>query len=402
MQLVERHIIKSTHKLFKECDQLAFKAKNLYNQALYRVRQHFFKTGDYLNYNAVQKQLQNEKQVDYIALPAKVSQQVLKNLDKNFLSFFRANKAYQKTPTKFKAKPKIPKYKHKQKGRSLLTYTNQAVSKVSLKQGIIKLSKTNVKLKTKQKSVQQVRIVPKISHYVIEVIYNQIEKPHIDNDKIAAIDVGLNNLATISFNFHQNPIIINGKPLKAINQFYNKKKAKFMAYVGDKGTSRRIEKLTFKRNNKVDHYLHQSSRYIINQLVSLNVSTLVIGWNQGMKQAINIGKRNNQNFVAIPFAKFIHQLTYKAKLVGIKVIVREESYTSKCSFLDQEPIQKREIYQGRRVKRGLFKTAKYQYINADVNAAYNILSKEFPNAFADGIEGVVVHPIRITPYQQIA
>lgn len=408
MQLVERHIICSTHQLFKECDDLAFKAKNLYNQGLYRIRQHFFKTEKYLNYRTLQKQLQEEKQVDYVALPAKVSQQVLRGLDKNFVSFFKANQAYlksQSTKSKFKSKPKIPKYKKKFEGRSVVTYTNQAISKVGLRDGLIQPSKTTISLSTKQTVVRQVRIAPKSSHYVIEVIYNKAEKQHIPNNKIAAIDLGLNNLATTTFNFKEEPVIINGRPLKSINQFYNKEKAKAMSYIGGKGSSNKTKKLDFKRNNKINDYLHNSSHWLINHLVSLNVSTLVIGWNKGMKQDISLGKKNNQNFVNIPFHKFIHQLQYKGQLEGIKIIIREESYTSKCSFLDGESIKKQETYKGKRIKRGLFRTAKGNYINADINASYNIMSKEFPNAFsklAEGIEGVVVNPMRINPYKKAA
>ena len=406
VQLAERHIIRTTHQHFKECDDLAFKAKNLYNQGLYRIRQYFFKTEKYLNYRTLQKQLQQEKQTDYIALPAKVSQQVLKGLDKNFISFFKANQAYlkaQDSKSKFKGKPKMPKYKKKFEGRSIVTYTNQAISKVGLKNNLIQPSKTTISLSTNQRAVQQVRIVPKSSHYVIEVIYNKTEKQHIPNGKIAAIDLGINNLATTTFNFKQEPIIINGRPLKSINQFYNKEKAKAMSYIGDKGSSNKTRKLDFKRNNKINDYLHNSSHWLVNHLVSLDVSALVIGWNKGMKQDISLGCKNNQNFVGIPFHKFIHQLQYKGQLEGIKVIVREESYTSKCSFLDGESIKKHETYKGKRIKRGLFRTAKGNYINADVNASYNIMSKEFPDAFsklAEGIEGVVVNPRRSNPYKK--
>lgn len=384
MQLVERHIIKPNHDLFKECDELAFKAKNLYNQGLYRVRQHFFKTGEYLNYNTLQKELSRnigKKQVDYINLPAKVSQQVLRGLDKNFVSFFKANQSYQKHPSKFKGKPKIRRYKKKLEGRSVVTYTNQAISKVGLKKGLVQPSKTKICLSTKQTAPQQVRVVPKSTHYVIEVVYNKAEKEHIPNGKIAAIDLGLNNLVTMTFNFKEKPIIINGRPLKSINQsryFRDKEKAKAVSHIGGKGRSNKTIKLDFKRNNKVNDYLHNSSRWLINHLVSLHITLLVIGWNKDMKQDINLGYKNNQNFVSIPFHKFIHQLQYKGQLEGIKVIVREESYTSKCSFLDGEPIKKHKTYQGKRVKRGLFRTAKGIYINADINASYNIMSKEFP------------------------
>jgi putative transposase len=157
-----------------------------------------------------------------------------------------------------------------------------------------------------------------------------------------------------------------------------------------------LERLTDKRNRRLKHELHLASRRIIERLVQEDVGTLVIGQNAGWKQEIHRGRRNNQNFVAIPHARFIDLLTYKAELVGIQVIVREESYTSKCSFLDLEPIEKRETYAGRRVQRGLFVSARGRRIQADVNSSYNIIRKAAPCAFdAAGVEGAVVHPVRL-------
>ena len=400
MQLVERHIISPSHSLFEECDRLAFLAKNLYNQALYRQRQSFFETGKTLGAFVLQKQFQDENHIDYRALPAKVSQQTLRVLDKNWKSYFKAIKAYRKDPTKFKKKPKPPKYKNKTKGRSVVVYEKQTISKRALRKGLIKLSGTTIELEKKVDNIQQVRIVNRYGRYVIEVIYNK-ETPKIkETGNIAAIDLGLVNLATVTFSHNKQPIIINGNPVKSINQYFNKKKSKLMSFVGNKGTSNRLKKLNLKRDNKVTDYLHKSSRYIINHLVSLNVSTLVIGWNKDMKQDINIGRKNNQKFVCVPFLKFISQLSYKAELEGIKVIVREESYTSKCSFLDLEPICKHKNYKGKRVKRGLFKSANGILINADVNASYNIMRKEFqnvvPNVFSEGIEGVAVRPLMVS------
>ena len=214
MRLVEQHIITQTHPLFAECDRVSFAAKNLYNQALYRVRQHYFKTKKYLNYYELQKELQKEQQIDYISLPAKVSQQVLKILDKNWQSFFALNKAYKKKTSSSnlgKGRPHPPRYKHKTEGRSIVPYTYQAISKVALKLGVIKLSKSAIRFNTKQSDIKQVRIIPKKGHYTIEVIYLKKEKEKVtDNGQYAGIDIGLNNLATVAFNFKEQPIIING------------------------------------------------------------------------------------------------------------------------------------------------------------------------------------------------
>lgn len=402
MQLVEKHIITKNHNLFSEIDRVCFASKNLYNSGLYALRQAFFE-GNYLDYYTLQKQFQDTNQVDYQALPRKVSQQVLMLLTKNFKSFFQASRTYQKQPNKFLARPQIPSYKPKETGRNITIYTSQTFSKPLLKKGLIGLSGTTIEIKTNQKpsTIQQVRLIPKATCYVIEVVYNIDNKSEKTfNNRIASIDLGINNLATVTSNCSLKSLIINGKPLKSFNQFYNRKKAKLQsALKNGKKTCRKMEKLTHKRNQKVGNYLHNASRVITNQLVSEDISVLVIGKNPLWKQEVNMGRKNNQKFVQIPHADFITQLTYKCQLEGIKVVVQEESYTSKCSFLDNEPIQKHELYAGKRLKRGLFKSKNGTLMNADVNGSANILRKAFPNAFADGIEGVVVRPVRVTPYK---
>ena len=298
-------------------------------------------------------------------------------------------------------KNKLPKYLDKVNGRYVTTFTKQAISlKEFKKTSKLRLSQTDIYIATKLTdftSLKEVRIVPRTHHYVIEVVYQVKEKTHCDNGKYAAIDLGLNNLATVAFNEGSKPLIVNGRPLKSINQYYNKKKAQYQSRLkGNKRTSKRICTLTNKRNNKVTDYLHKASRLLVNQLVSQGITTLVIGKNKNMKQDINIGKVNNQNFVHLPIMRFADLMKYKCELEGIKVLFNEESYTSKCSFLDSEPICKHDKYMGKRVKRGLFVSRNGIKINADVNGAYNIMIKAIPNAFADGIEGVGVHPMVLT------
>lgn len=399
MKLVEKHIIRKGRSLFKVVDALCFLAKNVYNAALYAIRQHFFKTGELLSYYQIQKLFQNEKQADYYALPAKVSQQILMLVCANFQSFFQALQAYKENPEKFLARPRLPGYKHKTKGRCVVVYTSQAVSVPLLRKGIIQLSKSAVSFPTKQENIQQVRIVPRYNHCKIEVVYEaEPQVRELDFDKIAGIDIGLDNLAAVTSNHGQfSPILINGRPLKAINYYFNKMRSKLMSFVSNRGSCRRIEKLTHKRNCKIDFYLHNSSRFIIKLLLQYHIGTLVIGKNDLWKQSIALGKRNNQNFVSIPHASFVSQLQYKAQLAGIRVYIVEESYTSKCSFLDNEPLQKHASYAGKRLFRGLFRSFHGQKINADINGSANIIRKVFPNAFADGIQGVVVPPKRVNP-----
>ena len=368
MILTERHIIKKTNPLYKELDMLCFLSKNLYNSALYTVRQFYFENKKYINWININNQFIKDKQIDYYALPCKVSQQTLKMVDQNMKSFFNALKAKN-------SKPRLPKYLDKTKGRFVVTYTNQAISKTELKKGYIVLSKTNIRIKTKVHDIQQVRIVPQNNIIVVEILYKADCKSNIsDVRKYCGVDFGLNNLMSCGFS-DVRPMLINGKPLKSINWHYNKKKAELQSLLKNKHTSNRITNLTIKRNNKVNDYLHKSSRLFINYLVSNDITDVVIGYNKEWKQGINIGRVNNQNFVNIPYYKLLNMLTYKCELLGITVHITEESYTSKCSFLDNEEICKHEDYKGKRIKRGLYKSSDGRLINADVNGALNILKK---------------------------
>lgn len=428
MKLVEKHIISKNHKNYKEINHLAFLSKNLYNKGNYIIRQEFIKTSKeveqgkrenakWIRYHELQKMLQNSKDPDYIALPRKVSQQVLRQLDNNWKSFFKAIKEWKKAPDKFKKRPSLPKYKHKTKGRNILIYTIQSISKAELKNDIVKLSNTNIQIKTKQKNIQQTRIVPlPCKTYKIEIVYEkEIEKRNIDKNKIASIDIGVDSLAAVTSNVKEfKPLIINGRPLKSINQYYNKRKAelvsKLMMQYKDRHTSNRINRLTMKRNNKIDDYMHKASRLIVDLLLEYNIGTLVIGKNDGWKTEVNMGDRNNQNFTSIPHSKFIKMLEYKCKLVGIEVILVDESYTSKCSLIDLEDIGKKETYMGKRISRSLFKSKNGIIINADINGSGNIMRKAIPNCgidTANGIEGFVVSPVRLNPkgfnpYKQVS
>ncbi len=385
MKLVEQKQIAKNHVLYQELDNLCFLSKNLYNATLYEVRQHFFKTKKYLNYNAINKQFTDENQPDYRALPAKVSKMIQMLVDSNFKSFFGGVKS-----DKVK-NPKIPNYLNKN-GRQIVTYTKQALS--FQKEGYVKLSKTNIYIKI-DKRIKFVRIVPKGNHISLEMGYEKKEEKPKKNKNIASIDLGINNLITLVSNT-ANPLIINGKPLKSINQYYNKQKGQKKSILMSQGkkTSKSLERLNLKRNNKVKDYIHKSTFKVVNHLVSNQISKLVIGYNKGWKQDIAIGKRNNQNFVNIPFYMIVEQLKYKCKLKGIEVVIQEESYTSKCSFLDKEEVKKHSNYKGKRVKRGLFKSSKGILINADVNAALNILKKSMKKVAWDEIYSDLVEVSR--------
>lgn len=410
MTLTERHVINKNNPLFPVLDELCFRSKNLYNATLYKIRQEYFSSKLYLGYFSIQKEFQNNKQFDYIQLPAKTSQQTMRMVDQNFKSFFRALKEYQKNPGKFRGRPKIPGYLDPVDGRFIVIYTYQGISKKILDdRGLIKLEKEEIyfKSKVKHKDLCQVRVVPKSNHIVVEVVYKIQDTPLLlDNNKYAAIDLGVDNLVTVCTNIKgEIPLVYSGKPVKSWNRYYNKSVSHYKEILDttNKGKrkrwSKRLEKITFKRDMKIQDYFHKVSRGIVNYLVSRNINTLIIGNNQGWKQNTNLGKIGNQNFIQIPLLKLIKMLEYKCRLVGINFYVVTEEYTSKCSFLDQESIQKHNQYLGKRIHRGLFRSLEGILINADVNGSYNILRKCKPNAFSgfrtkgNGVVDVVVHPI---------
>jgi putative transposase len=395
MQLVEQHVMKRTDSRYQAIDHAAFASKNLYNAANYVIRQAFIHEGVYLCYEEMHARMKSHEA--YQALPRKVSQQVLRLLHKNWVSFFKAIEAWKADPSQFLGRPCLPKYKDKQHGRNILVYTIQAISKPALAHGMIVPSGLPIKIETRHQNIDQVRIIPRSGYYVAEVVYEQKEtQADVDPALYAGIDIGIDNLATLTSNkVGFVPRIVNGRPLKSINQYYNKRKAELQSRLKDTRFTARMERITNKRTRRIDHYLHMASRRIIDLLVTEGIGTLVIGKNPNWKQEVEMGKRNNQQFVCIPHARFIDMLTYKAQLVGIAVLVTEESYTSKCSFLDREPIGKHERYMGKRVKRGLFRACSGQHINADVNGSYNIVRKVVPDAFGQRDRGCVVHPTRL-------
>lgn len=410
MQLVEQHVISKRDPRYAVIDAAAFASKNLYNAANYVLRQAFIHEGRSLSYNKLDKLMQSHEA--YRALPAKVAQWVLKGLVNNWKAFHEARESYERDPSTFTGRPQLPRYKHKQDGRNLLVYTIQALSRKGLKRGLIQPSMLPIEVRTRHaKHLDQVRIVPRQGYYVVEVVYEQapIQAP-VDPAYYAGIDLGVNNLATLASNKPGFvPVLVNGRPAKSTNQFYNKRTAELQQQLGHTGTTARMERMTTKRNRRIDHYLHTASRFIIGLLVEEGIGTLVIGKNDGWKQGVEMGRRNNQNFVQIPHARFIRMLTYKAELVGITVLLTEESYTSKASFLDHDPLPVRVpnngtdyTFSGKRVARGLYRASDGRYINADLNGAYNMIRKVAPNAFeTEGVEdgkgmlaSLVVHPVR--------
>lgn len=400
MNRVEKHIIKRNNKYYKMLDEYCFKSKNLYNYANYIIRQEFINNGNWIRYNELDKIVKNkENDFDYRNMPLGSSaQQCLKILDKNWKSFFASIKDYKNNPSKYLGRPKLPKYKPKN-GRNILILTNQ---NCKIKNGYITFPKKfkGLLIKTKIRTgLQQVRIIPKDKHLVIEIVYKTEDvESLIDNGRYVGIDLGLDNFATITNNCGLIPLVINGKGLKSINQYYNKQISHYKSIakrVNKLDYTNKMRKLTFKRNNKVDDFVHKASRFLVDYCRSNDVNTIVIGNNKNWKQNSKMSKKVNQNFISIPYYNFIQKVQYKAEEFGIKVIVTEESYTSGTSFLDNELPIKGNYNKNRRKYRGLFISNNGTKINADVNGSYQIIKKVFPKAFADGIEGVGLHPFKV-------
>lgn len=380
MYLTIKQQIKLTKKEYIILRELCHTSKNLYNQALYEIRQGYFNNKKYLNYYNIVKLLQGTE--NYSKLQAQVSQQILKVVDENFKSFFALIKK--------KYKARIPKYLDKDEFFGLIIPT------VNIKNGKFKLpysrsyAKKHDKIYIKVpsilegKQIQQIRIIPKYDARYFEIHYlykvDEIKvKETITN--ILAIDFGINNLCTCVTNGGKS-FIIDGKKLKSYNQWYNKR-ISILKSIKDKQKlkyTHQLYKVTNKRNNRVRDYVHKTCKYIIDYCMDNNIDTIVCGVNKDFQRNSNMGKKNNQVFTQIPFGKIRENLKYRCAIKGIRFIEQEESYTSKASFWDKdfiptfgdEDIPK---FSGKRIKRGLYCTSQNKILNADVNGALNIMRK---------------------------
>lgn len=407
VQQVEKHIIKKSHAYYDMFCKFTHQSKNLYNHANYLVRQKFVETGKWLRYQQLDKLLKQDSDYpDYTNMPtAQSAQQTLRLLDTNWKSFFKSIKDWSRNKDKYSGKPKLPKYKPKD-GQMVLVLTNQQVKQKGNQLrfpksfGGFTVTPRCVTLPNFEK-LNQVRIVPRNQVFCVEIVYSIFVGDTVfrDNGRIMSIDLGLDNLATVVTNTGLQPMLINGKGLKSINQYYNKQNAHYQRIakqMNGKNYTNRLHQLTRKRNFKIEDALHKISRFIVGVALENDITTIVIGNNKNWKQSISLSRRTNQSFVTIPHQKLIEQIVYKAQLQGIRVIRTEESYTSGTSFLDGESPVKEFYDKKRRIYRGLFRSNQGVFVNADVNAGYQIMKKVFPNVFADGIEGVVLHPVRVT------
>lgn len=408
---VEKHRVKKSNKFYKTIDELCWKSKNMYNYGNYIIRQEFIETSkekdnglrknaNWIRYGNLFELVKNSE--PYKDLGSNVAQATLRKLDKNWKSYFSSIKDWGKHPEKYKGVPKMPRYLPVETGRYECGLDN---NKFKIVDGYIyfcwkPLKVMNGTFKTKiQESAKliQLRFVPKNSEYVMEIVYD-VEIPDVNNNssRIAAIDLGVDNLITITTNCGVQPFIVNGRPLKSINQYYNKEIAKLQSNLKvrhDKNSSNELIRFTNKRNNKVDDYIQKATRLVVDFCKDNGIDTLVCGYNSGWKQRSTMNKKSNQKFIEIPYSSIVWRLSYKCENEGIQFIQQEESYTSGTSFLDGETPTQENYNKSRRIYRGLFVSEKGERINADVNGSYQILKKAFPNSFENGIVGVDLHPV---------
>ena len=376
-------------KEFRNLKYLCHIAKNLKNQAIYNVRQHYFNNKKYLSYNENYKMLKNSE--NYKKLNSNMAQQILKEVDESFKSFFALLKLAKNG--QYNGKIKLPNYLDKD------GFTTLVIGFVRLKDDILVVPYSNSFKKTHQevkiklppvlkgKNIKEIRIIPKqySRYFEIQYIYEVEEvRRELNKENALGIDLGIDNLCTCVTNSGSS-FIIDGRKLKSINQYYNKINAKLQS-IKDKQkierTTLRQKRITRKRNNRINDYLSKAARMIINYCLNNDIGRIVLGYNEDFQRNSNIGSINNQNFVNIPYGKLRDKLIYLCKLYGIEFKLQEESYTSKASFFDGDeiPIYDKEnpqeyIFSGRRIKRGLYQTSTGKLINADCNGALNILRK---------------------------
>ena len=383
-----KHLSKEDYKSIKE---LCHIAKNLANQAIYNVRQYYFAEGEYLNYEKNYALLKTSD--NYKLLNSNMAQQILKEVDGSFKSFFGLLKLAKKGKYSFRD-CKLPKYLPKD------GYTTLVIGFVRLNGNKLILPYSNSYSKTHKrveitippilldKKVKEIRIIPKANarFFEIQYIYEaECVQRNLNTNNALALDLGVNNLVTAVSNSGKS-FIIDGKKLKSINQWYNKQNARLQSvkdkqHFGRKPTNRQ-RAICRDRNNKVNDYMNKAARKIIDYCIRNDIGTLVVGYNETFQKSSHMGKQSNQSFVNIPYGQLRFKLEYLCELNGITYVKQEESYTSKASFWDKDniPVYNNDnpqsyVFSGKRIHRGMYQCANGKCLNADVNGALNIMRK---------------------------
>ena len=384
-----KHLTVYQYNMLRELCSLS---RAVYNESLYNIRQHYFSEGSYLRYEANYYLVKNSD--NYKRLGASVAQQSMKGADASFKSFFGLLKLAKSG--KYQGwKIRMPKYLNKDSVFTI-AFSQAQISggkfRVPISFEMRKDYKEPMFIKIPPhiigKKIRQIHIVPKYNGRYFEVRYMfddvDEEKPELDITKAMGIDLGVNNLATCVTNTGES-FIVDGKKLKSINQWYNKELSRLSSIKdmqGIKCYTKRQYNLTTKRNNRVNNYIYCAAKKIVNYCVNNKIGNIVVGYNDGFQSSCNLGRVNNQNFVMIPLGRLKSRIEYLCNQCGINFVQQEESYTSKASFFDNDTMPKwnpqnpeEAKFSGKRVYRGLYITSTKTKINADVNAALNILRK---------------------------
>ena len=409
--ILSRTFIIEKDKFFNEQFNLS---TLLYNQGRHFINEHYKKESKFLSYCDLDKLLKNLTELNYYRQMCKsqVAQQCLRQLNSNYTSYFKALKDYKKYPSKYKGMPEKPKFKNKQNG---ITFTYQSIK---IKGQFIVINKEhkvhipNEVYKEELNNFKTISFIPFYNRIKVVIVYETKElNKDLNLDEYLSIDLGMNNLCSCVSK--DDCFILNGKHLKSINQYFNKELSKLKSerpLKGDKQdynyNSSKIASLSYKRNKRINDFLHKTSRYLVDFCVKHKIGTIVFGRNKEWKDSIQLGKQTNQNFVSIPFYKLLKMLEYKCKMIGINLVTQEESYTSKCDALTFEEVKCHEKYKGSRIKRGLFLSSIGKVLNADINGALNILRKylhlkevnEFPVIQKIIDRGLLYRPYRISFY----
>ncbi len=406
-----RHLHKREYEILRE---LCVYSNNLYNVALYNIRQYYFKEKKFLTYESNYHVCKDNE--NYSMLQAGVSQQILKVADRSFKSFFNLIKKARSGEYRFQD-IKMPHYRKKGGLFNLILSTNAITVKgrwlyLPLSRDF-KASHENCDIKIpfptriNPNTVKEVRIIP-VSNgkaFKIQYVYEvDMEDQHLDTDNSLAIDIGVDNLASCAPT-NGTPFLMNGRAIKSINHFWNQKKSYLQSIADHQGMkmTKRISSITRKRNNQVKDCIRKTARYIINYCISNDIGAVVVGYTKDFKRSVEIGKVNNQNFVQIPYGDLRDTIRNLCERYNMQYLEVEESYTSKSSFLDKDPLPEYKAEQpytgsfsGKRIKRGLYRSADGSLVNADVNGACNILRKSKQNFdFEELCRGLLASPLRI-------
>ncbi|WP_049996384.1 RNA-guided endonuclease InsQ/TnpB family protein [Halococcus sediminicola] len=408
-----RSLDREEYQILRKMSRLS---KNLYNRHLYEVRQHYFDNGEYLNYYNTYNQIKSNE--NYELLPSQAAQQTMKQADKGFQSFFKLIE--KKKEGKYQANCSPPNYLEKD-GFHPITFPNQSFQ---LKEDYIRVgvpkqfreeygfSRKEIRIpftyeEVRQSEIKQLQILPKSNaeYFEYRIIYEEdAEEVETEEETFLSIDLGVDNLATC-VDHSGRSFILDGRALKSTNRWYNKRRAKLQSIKDKQGIERetnRMQRIRRKRENKIHDYFNKAVRGLVDYCVEHRIEKVIVGDAKGWKKDSDLGDRTNQSFSSIPHDKFKQKLKHKLEEKGIEFKLQNESHTSKCSFLDNEPVEHHEEYVGTRRNRGLFVASDGTELNADVNAAANIARKhkgkpntELFDSSVDGVESVVNTPERI-------